>query len=410
MTTGMTTPTVCLPRPLPHQIPVLLSDARFKVLTCGRRWGKTATGLQAALRGHGPRRGVFRGAIDGGRVWWVAPNYPTIESSNIWRDLKRATKDAWIDKSEIDRTVYLPGGGSISVRSADNPDSLRGPGLDGVILDEAAFLKPDVWRTVIRQALADKQGWALFATTPNGQNWFYDLFRAASARPGWEAWQRPTSDNPLITPAELADMLEEVGPRRFAQENEAQFVAMEGACFPVEYFADALWCDRWPDKFEAGVMAIDPAIAATAMSDYSAVVYLGRTGGRYYVDCRMLKTHPLGLVEAVAAMCDQYQPVRIGVEANAFQAVLQPLFDLWCRQHKRDPLPIALVHNHEKKEVRIQRLDPYLSQKKFSIIRNQHCKILVQQLMMFPQGEHDDGPDALEMALRLMRHVTKGKR
>lgn len=362
------------------------------------------------MRGHGPRRGVFRGAIDGGRVWWVAPNYPTIESSNIWRDLKRATKDAWIDKSEIDRTVYLPGGGSISVRSADNPDSLRGPGLDGVILDEAAFLKPDVWRTVIRQALADKQGWALFATTPNGQNWFYDLFRAASARPGWEAWQRPTSDNPLITPAELADMLEEVGPRRFAQENEAQFVAMEGACFPVEYFADALWCDRWPDKFEAGVMAIDPAIAATAMSDYSAVVYLGRTGGRYYVDCRMLKTHPLGLVEAVAAMCDQYQPVRIGVEANAFQAVLQPLFDLWCRQHKRDPLPIALVHNHEKKEVRIQRLDPYLSQKKFSIIRNQHCKILVQQLMMFPQGEHDDGPDALEMALRLMRHVTKGKR
>ena len=100
-------------------------------MVAGRRWGKTGTALQAAIRGHGPKRGIFRGALDGALVWWVAPSHTSIEKSRVWHDLKRMTANAWTDKSEVNKRIDLPGGGSISVCSADDPDSLRGGGLDG---------------------------------------------------------------------------------------------------------------------------------------------------------------------------------------------------------------------------------------------------------------------------------------
>ena len=103
-----------------HQQRVLLSPKRFKLLACGRRWGKTALGLIAVLVGHGAQRGQYRGALDGGKIWWVAPSYPI--ASEVWRDLKRAVKDIAVRVNEVERRVDLPGGGSVMVKSADNPD------------------------------------------------------------------------------------------------------------------------------------------------------------------------------------------------------------------------------------------------------------------------------------------------
>ena len=73
---------IYLPQSLPHQLPVLLSPARFKVAACGRRWGKTDVGLKACVQGHGPRRGALRGAIDGGEIWCV-PN-PQVRLQSNW--------------------------------------------------------------------------------------------------------------------------------------------------------------------------------------------------------------------------------------------------------------------------------------------------------------------------------------
>src|SRR5215831_14058290 len=94
MPTSITTPTVYLPREMAHQRTVLRHEARMKVVACGRRWGKTATGLLAVLDGHGPiqadGRPLHPGAWDGGKIWWVVPDYPTAQE--IWRDLKHATR------------------------------------------------------------------------------------------------------------------------------------------------------------------------------------------------------------------------------------------------------------------------------------------------------------------------------
>ena len=87
-------------------------------------------------------------------------------------------------KREKQMRIDLPGGGSITVKSADDPDSLRGVGLDGLVFDEAAFARREAWVNGLRPALADRQGWAVFLSTPCGQNWLHDLFVAAAAAAG----------------------------------------------------------------------------------------------------------------------------------------------------------------------------------------------------------------------------------
>src|SRR5690606_33747913 len=104
-----------------------------------------------------------------------------------------------------------------------------------VVMDEAAFMQERAWREKLRPTLSDRGGWATFISTPNGQNWFYNLFQQAD-RSSWQRWQRPTRENPLIPQSELDEAVEAIGPRAFSQEYGAQFVNVEGAEWPSDYF------------------------------------------------------------------------------------------------------------------------------------------------------------------------------
>src|SRR5262245_4546018 len=351
----MATRTVLLPRPLDHQLRILLHNSRFKLLMCGRRWGKTATGLMASIAGHGPTLKDFKGAASGATIWWVGPTYKTIDNSHIWDDLQKACNGAWLDKREVDKRITLPGGGSITIRSAEDPNSLRGPGLDGVIVDEAAFLSVDAWENSIRPALADKQGWAILCSTPNGRNWFYERYcKAVEGRKGWKAWKLPSSQNPLVTSDELEDIKDQLGPRRFAQEHEAEPMQVEGAMWPGDYFGDDIWCDEWPDHFERKVIAVDPSLGASELADYSAIVFVGLTRGLFWIDADIERRSPGQIVEDTVRMCSHHEPDAVGVESNGFQTVLGDMFDNYCSQHNMPPLPLHMIHNSEKKEVRIE--------------------------------------------------------
>lgn len=426
---GSVVRSIRLPRPLPNQAPIIEDPTRFKVLTCGRRWGKSGLGLISAVRGHGPTtkegRPLLRGASAGGRIWWVAPTYPEIVASNIWNDLKYALGEAATKKSELERTIWLPGGGSIAVRSAENPDSLRGGGLDGVVLDEAAFMEYTVWRDVIRPALTDMRGWAIFLTTPNGKNWFYrEIWEKVLNRKGWGRWQRPSSDNPIIDPEELEQIKEEIGSRAFAQEHGAAFMEVEGVLWPVEYFDPKLIYARpWTKTFEVCVIAVDPSMGKEAIprkrrgstegkgqqkGDPSAIVMVGLAGGVVYVEANIEVRTPSKLIADTVRMSQIYGPQAVGFEANAFQELLKPLYDHYTTEHRLVPLPLKLIHNYKASKItRIQRLDPWLENYRFRF-RPDHpgTTTLIDQLQMFPlPGYNDDGPDALEMAIRLLRHV-----
>jgi len=231
---GLSGRRIILPAPLPHQVPVLLHPARNKVLTAGRRWGKTLTGLICVIEGHGAHRGQHIGALQGGNIWWVTTTHGVAKA--IWRDLKAALREGWVSKSEVDKRIVLPGGGAITVKSADNPDSLRGEGLDGVVIDEAAHCSRDAWEQGVRPALVDRQGWAFFISSPKGRNWFWQLYEQAGRLPNWARWQRPSADNPTFPQSEVDKAQQESPPKIFRQEYLAQFEAPGGALCQQSWF------------------------------------------------------------------------------------------------------------------------------------------------------------------------------
>jgi predicted phage terminase large subunit-like protein len=209
--------TIDLPPLHAGQEDVFASPARFKVVCAGARWGKNVLGvvtcLAAALQ-------------QGGRYWWVAPDYKrAAEGWRVLRELSAPLAGLGVIPREADRIVTFPmTGGEIEIRSADDPDQLRGSGLDGLVLDEAAFVAERTWPEVLRSRLVERRGWALFISTPHGKNWFYDLWESARTWPGWARWQRPSSENPIIPPEELAQARREMGEARYLQEHEAQFL------------------------------------------------------------------------------------------------------------------------------------------------------------------------------------------
>ena len=218
----MPTLDVTLPSLHTSQRRVADSDARFRVLACGRRWGKTRLG--AAL--------CTVTALNGGRAWWTAPSYPM--SVVGWRLIKRlALQIPGVDIRRAERSITFPTGGEIWVRSADNPDSLRGEGLDFVVLDECAFMKEEAWSEAIRPALSDRQGRAMFISTPKGRNWFWRLWQRCQDGHDidWHGWQLPTSDNPYIADDEIEAARKGSTEKIFQQEYLAMFLEDAGGVF-----------------------------------------------------------------------------------------------------------------------------------------------------------------------------------
>ncbi len=170
-------------------------------------------------------------AAQGGRAWWVAPSYRMSEVG--WRPLRRIGNRIGADVRKVDRQILLPGGGEVTVRSADDPDSLRGEGLDFIVLDECAFIIEEAWTEALRPALSDRQGRAMFISTPKGRNWYWRLYQQGQSDTTgeWRSWRFPTSANPYIKPSEIEAARATLPDLVFRQEYLAEFLENEGAVF-----------------------------------------------------------------------------------------------------------------------------------------------------------------------------------
>lgn len=391
---------------MPHQVAVLTAAKRFKLLACGRRWGKTAIGLISVIEGHGEYRGQFRGALNGGRIWWVVPSYP--HAAEVWRNLKQAVGDVATASSEVERRVELPGGGSVTIKSGDNPDSLRGFGLDGVVVDEAAFCDEDVWVRALRPALSDRKGWGMMLSSPNGFNWFHALFEVAGTDGEWAVFQRPTSDNPLVSPSELDAAKRQIGIAAFAQEYGGRFTSVADAEFPPEYFDDPFWADEMPET-EIGVLALDPSKGRDSKrGDFQASVFAGFLDGAVYVDAA-LGRYPIGTAVRESLRLGLKHGARVfAFESNGFQdEALMPEIERQLADHPLHGIAVVPVHHSIKKELRIQSLDPFLARHELRFVNSEGTRRLVDQLREFPHSHHDDGPDALEMAVRTLLNLIQ---
>jgi hypothetical protein len=264
---------------VPHQSQRLIHahNARMKVVTAGRRFGKSELGghelvpealLTYTMKDDLKRAGKRR------EFWIVGPEYSDSEKEFrvIWNKLEAAEvpldhpgsyNSPWAGEMSISA---FGGRFLVAAKSAKYPGTLVGEGLSGVILAEAAKLKATVWHKFIRPTLADYRGWALFTTTPEGKNWLYELWMRGQdpTDPSWASWRMPSWANDYVFPdgasdagiamlrkaiddpeigltpqliedsgvdSEIVDMLRDMTAERFNQEIAAMFTEYVGRVF-----------------------------------------------------------------------------------------------------------------------------------------------------------------------------------
>ncbi len=196
---------------------------RFKVAVCGRRFGKTYLSM---------REICYRARLPNREVFYITTSYRAAKMI-MWKPLKRRLLDLkWVKKiNESELSILLKNGSTISLKGAEDPDKLRGVSLDYAVIDEAASCKLEsLWGEIIRPALADRQGQALFIGTPSGKaNPLYDLFQFANdvENTDWGAYQFTTLDGGFVSPEEVEAARRDMSERQFRQEFLATFESYE---------------------------------------------------------------------------------------------------------------------------------------------------------------------------------------
>lgn len=222
--------------PREHQLEIhkAMAASRFAILVCHRRFGKTVVGVNALIDA------ALRFRAGDGRFAYLAPFYGQAKKV-AWDYFKQFTHMIdGIRYNESELSVIFPNGSIIRLYGADNPDALRGIYLDGCVLDEVADMKPNVWGEVIRPALSDRIGWALFIGTPKGINLFYELYQRAITDPTWHAAIYSAEDTGIIDADELAAARKEMTESQFAQEFLCDFAASnDDVLIPISMAVEA---------------------------------------------------------------------------------------------------------------------------------------------------------------------------
>ncbi len=366
------------------------SDARFRVAACGRRWGKTLAATAEMVRHAWEKPGSLS--------FWVAP---VLRQSAIAFDLVRRgmPRGAVADIHKTDRRVGLVNGSVLEFRSAEIPENLRGFGIDFLVVDEAAFLSKDLWEEVLRPALSDRQGKALFVGTPKGKNWFFRLFSRGmdSEQAGWQSFTFPTENNPYIRPEEIEDARRTLPEAVFAQEYLARFIDDGAGVFSgVNDIVTGGLADPLPGgRYTAG-------LDIGRHRDYTVLTIVDATGSVVYFD-RFSGTTWTAMKRRVVSAIRRYNRAVAWVDSTGVgDPILEDLIRMGaaCRGFR---------FTNESKSALIENLVLLIDERKISIPPIQE---LVDELAMFelknlpgggvsygaPAGFHDDCVISLALA------------
>jgi predicted phage terminase large subunit-like protein len=370
----------------------------------GRGAGKTVAGCHR----------VLMRALPGATYLVAAPTYPMLWDITIPPLLERARQFQFLHSFHMSRMVMTLGNGAkLLLRSADNPDRLRGPNLAGAWFDEAGLMSEKA-RDVVRLALRGVQGAWLAATfTPNGRShWTYPTF--GSGRENTTLCRASTFDNPFLPEDFLALAKSEYTGVQARQELMGEFVEAEGVEWPAEYWGD--WVLVKPegmpdlDRYDCRVIAVDPSLGRLdRKGDYSAIIKLGIADGLLWVTADLERRRPDALVRATLQACEDFKPHWVGIEANQFQELLVHEFHRASQGRFGVAYPLASIKNTVNKQMRIRRLGPYVTRRELRVQDDKGGNVLVDQMRDFPEGSYDDGPDALEMAVRLILEMGGGQ-
>ncbi len=386
------------------QMEVVKNMKRFTVLSAGRRWGKTKLGVWLCLKY----------AWEGKRAWWIAPSYSM--TNEAWADLRSIGIEYGIRVKEAERTIVTATGGSVQVRSADDPMKLRGAGLDFVVLDECAFMKPQTWAEVIRPALTEKKGSAFFISTPKGYNFFEKLYSEANILDDWVRFTYPTITNPIIDPAELEMAKQEIGSFLYAQEYEAQFIEASGGLFKADWFdhykiEERIGIDeeknenreiiyKYKDK-ECRLedcrryATVDLATSTKQTADFTVITSVAITpeGKILILDIDRRRLEAPDLLPLLQRKVEQFDLAYVGIERAGYQLA-------FIQMAKREGLVVKSLKADRDKVSRAYPLIARMEAGDIFFPKNSTWFADVQtELLRFPEAEHDDIVDSLAYAV-----------
>ena len=382
------------------QMEIFKSKARFKVVSAGRRFGKSRLAAWVLL--------INALQSKSKDVFYVGPTFQ--QSKDImWGMLKELGQDVIKAAHENTAVLTLINDRKIYLKGSDRPDTLRGVGLSYVVLDEYASMKPEVWEMILRPTLADVKGGAMFIGTPAGKNHFYKLYMEASeAEDDWEAFQYQSTDNPLLDPKEITAAKSTMSTQAFRQEFEATFETFSGGIFKEE------WVTYVEDNrdFKEGtighyVVAVDPAGFEQAIKDRglksskldeTSIAVVKIVGDEWLV--KDIYHGRWGIKETANRILNaavDSEATTVGIEAGALKNAIMPYLEDEMRTKGRWVNITDVTHGGKRKTDRITwALQGRLEHGRIKFRKADWNNHFISQMMDFPSPlSHDDLLDSL---------------
>lgn len=386
------------------QLQIFNSKKRFKVASCGRRFGKSYLAAWSLI--------IKALQSKDKDVFYVAPTFQQAKDI-LWSMLKEIGHDVIKTTHENTAVITLVNNRKIYLKGSDRPDTLRGVGLSFVVMDEYASMKPEVWEMILRPTLADVKGGALFIGTPAGKNHFHKLWLDAQLEENkdeWDAFQFNSTDNTFLDPKEIEAAKRSMSTQAFRQEFEATFESFTGGVFKEEwitYADDEAFDLENPTHSGHYVMSVDPAGyektnqdrgLKSSRLDETAISVVKVIQDEWLV--RDILHGRWGIKETAEIILDEAEKVKattVGIEAGALKNAIMPYLEDEMRSRGRWVNITDVTHGGKKKQDRIVwALQGRLQHGRLKLRKAEWNHHFISQMLDFPSSlAHDDLLDSL---------------
>jgi predicted phage terminase large subunit-like protein len=380
---------------LPWQQEVWGDTTRFKIVAAGRRTGKSR--LAAWL--------LIVNALEAGKghVFYVAPTQGQARDI-MWQTLLELGNPVIVSSHINNLQIKLINGATISLKGADRPETMRGVSLKFLVMDEYADMKPEVFEQILRPALADQKGNALFIGTPMGRNHFYELYQYAELDddPTYKAWHFTSYDNPLLDEDEINTAKKSMSSYAFRQEFMASFEARGSEMFKedwVKFSESPEYGDYYIAIDLAGFEEVNKQRTKNSKLDETAIAVVKvNDNGHWHIENIVYGRWELSeTARKIFEVVRDYRPIGIGIEKGiARQAVMSPLTDMMKRYGMFFRVD-ELTHGNKKKTDRVMwALQGRFENGFITLSKGEWNSRFLDQLFQFPDPlTHDDLVDAL---------------
>ena len=381
---------------LPWQQEVWNDETRFKIVAAGRRTGKSR--LAAWML-------ILRALqTEKGHVFYVAPTQGQARDI-MWQTLLELGNPVIVNSHINNLQLKLVNGATISLKGADRPETMRGVSLRFLVLDEYADMKPEVFEQILRPALADQKGDALFIGTPMGRNHFYDLYQYGELGddPTYKTWHFTSYSNPLLDSEEIDVAKKSMSSYAFRQEFMASFEARGSEMFKEDWVKfDEPNKDEEGDYYIsidlAGFEEVNKKRTKNSNLDETAIAIVKVNTDGWFVENIIHGRWELSeTARKIFEVVRDYSPIRVGIEKGiARQAVMSPLTDLMKRNQRFFTVE-ELTHGNKKKTDRVMwALQGRFENGYIKLNKGEWNSRFLDQLFQFPDPlTHDDLVDAL---------------